>query len=135
MTILLVDDEPMLRALMEAVLLDRGYSVLTAGSGTEAMALFREHRGEIDLLISDIVMPGMDGPSLATALQRSCPDLKVLLISGYCNSRQLTQGFDFLPKPFLPADLLAKVNNILFGDFTPAPALSGRSKHAAMLAN
>jgi two-component system cell cycle sensor histidine kinase/response regulator CckA len=115
MTILAVDDEPLLRNLIASVLEDNGFAVLTADSGAQAIDLFREHSGEIDLLLSDIMMPGIDGPSLATQLQRSRPDLKVLLMSGYCDPAQLGYGFEFLPKPFDLSDLVAKVRGLLGG--------------------
>src|SRR5690349_18994608 len=100
MTILAVDDEPLVRTLVATVLEDNGYAVLTADSGACAMAVFREHSEEVDLLISDVVMPGMDGPSLAAELRTQRPDLKVLLMSGYCEPEQLSHGFEFLAKPF-----------------------------------
>jgi two-component system, cell cycle sensor histidine kinase and response regulator CckA len=128
MTILAVDDEPTLRMLVEAVLRDHGYSVLTAGSGAQALALFREHHEKIDLLLSDIVMPGMDGPSLAAELQMSCPDLKVLLMSGYCDPDQLSYGYEFIPKPFALTDMLAKIEALLHSHSSHAHtrALGGR---------
>jgi two-component system cell cycle sensor histidine kinase/response regulator CckA len=113
MKILAVDDEPLLRDLMATVLEENGFSVLTAGSGAEAISLFREHRSEIDLLISDIIMPGMDGPSLAVQLQKWRPDLKVLLISGHCDPSQLSCGFEFLAKPFGLSEMVAKVRALL----------------------
>lgn len=113
MTILAVDDEPLVRTLVATALEENGFAVLTADCGARAMALFREHESEVDLLISDIVMPGMDGPSLARKLQAHRPDLKVLLMSGSCQSEQLAHGFDLLSKPFSICDMLAKVSKIL----------------------
>jgi DNA-binding NtrC family response regulator len=112
-TILAVDDEPLMRNLLATVLQENGYAVLTADSGMQAIDVFHKHPGEIDLLITDIVMPGMDGPSLAAELQQSQPGLKVLLISGYCNPEQLSFGFEFLPKPFALLDMVAKVRSLL----------------------
>ena len=110
MTILAVDDEPLVRALVATVLKDNGYAVLTADSAASAIAVFREHSEEIELLISDIVMPGMNGPALAAKLRMQRPDLKVLLISGYYDMEQLSHGYEFLAKPFSLSDMLAKVH-------------------------
>jgi two-component system cell cycle sensor histidine kinase/response regulator CckA len=112
MTILAVDDEPLLRNLIATVLQDHGYAVLTAESGAQAINIFRSHPGEIDVLISDIVMPGMDGPTLAVELLRSQPDLKVLLMSGFCDAAQLSFGFEFIAKPFALSDLIEKVREL-----------------------
>ncbi len=84
MTVLVVDDEPQLRMMLTHFLGQEGFAVLTAGCGSEAISLFRSHP-EIDLLITDILMPGMDGPSLAAALRSIKPDLAVLLMSGNCD--------------------------------------------------
>jgi two-component system, cell cycle sensor histidine kinase and response regulator CckA len=112
-TVLVVDDEPLMCSMLTQVLQQEGFSVLTAACGTQALALFRSHRHEIDLLISDIVMPEMDGPSLAAKLRAECPDIPVLLMSGYCESYQLRNDFEFLPKPFSIADLLSRVRVLM----------------------
>ena len=113
MTILAVDDEPVMRTLIATVLQDNGFAVLTADCAARAMDIFEEHHGEVDLLISDVVMPGMDGASLAAALQAAKPGLRVLLMSGYCASEQLAQGFEFLSKPFSLPEMLARVRGLL----------------------
>ncbi|HKE24474.1 MAG TPA: response regulator [Bryobacteraceae bacterium] len=113
MTILAVDDEPLMLTLMATVLRENGYDVLTAGGAAQAIALFREHPEDVDLLISDVVMPGMDGPSLAAELRSARPDLKVLLVSGYCDPRQLDRGFEFLSKPFAVSELISRVRSLL----------------------
>jgi two-component system cell cycle sensor histidine kinase/response regulator CckA len=112
-TILAVDDEPLIRTLLSTVLKENGFQVLTADCAAKAMEVFHDHSDDVDLLISDIVMPGMDGPTLATKLQTECPDLEVLLISGYCDRAQLSRGFEFLPKPFAITDMLMKVHTLL----------------------
>lgn len=113
MTILAVDDEPLIRTLLATVLHDNGFDVLTADCAAQAIDVFHDHPEDVDLLISDIVMPGMDGPTLATKLQMERPDLQILLISGYCDRAQLSRGFEFLPKPFAIPDMLSKVRALL----------------------
>ena len=102
-TILLVEDEAMVRAVAERALTRQGYQVLTATNGEEALELLDEG-AEIDLLISDVVMPQMDGPTLVRAARAKYPDLKILFMSGYAEE-QLRKSIDidrvsFLPKPF-----------------------------------
>jgi len=110
--VLVVDDEPLMRSMMTHVLQQEGFSVFAAGCGTQALSLFRSHPGDIGLLISDVVMPEMDGPSLAAKLKAERPDLPVLLMSGYCDGEQLNNNFEFLAKPFSMSDLLARVRNL-----------------------
>lgn len=113
MTILAVDDEPLIRTFVAAVLRENGFDVLTADCAAQAMDVFHDHPANVDLLISDIVMPGMDGPTLASRLRAERPDLEVLLISGFCDRAQLSHGFEFLPKPFTVSDILLKVRALL----------------------
>jgi two-component system cell cycle sensor histidine kinase/response regulator CckA len=107
-TVLLVEDEPMVRSVAERALTRHGYTVITADNGEEALEVIS--RGEeIDLLLSDVVMPGMDGPAMVAEARRQRPELKVLFMSGYAEE-QLRQslGVDnahFLPKPFSVQDL------------------------------
>src|SRR5579863_623618 len=82
-TILLVEDEPRVRKLIAGVLLSRGYTVVEATRGTEAMKLAQEHKGKIDLAVVDVVMPEMSGPELVKLLDPICPEMRVLYISGY----------------------------------------------------
>ena len=117
-TILLVEDQAAIRMLAEDVLTDAGHRVLTAPGGKAALQLVEKHRGDIDLLVTDVVMPEMSGPELSAQLTRSRPGLIVLYISGYTNHALLhrgviEQGISFLQKPFLPESLLAKVNELL----------------------
>lgn len=107
-TILLVEDEPTVRNVAERALTRHGYTVVTADNGEEALeALGR--LDEIDLLISDVVMPGMDGPTVVREARKNRPDLKILFMSGYAEE-QLRKSIDlenvnFLPKPFSVTDL------------------------------
>src|SRR5262249_51336331 len=96
----------------------RGYNVLEAGNGVEAIEAIERHPGGIDLVISDVVMPEMDGPALLKELrQRSLP-LKIIFVSGYAEeafakSLPEAEEFEFLPKPFTLKQLIAKVKDTL----------------------
>jgi two-component system, cell cycle sensor histidine kinase and response regulator CckA len=111
MTILVVDDEPQLRMMLAHFLEQEGFAVITAGCGTQAISLFGSHP-EIDLLITDILMPGMDGPTLAAALRGLNPDLAVVLMSGNCDAKQIDNDFTFVSKPFSFIDLLGKIKSL-----------------------
>jgi len=114
-TILVVDDEPIIRRLVGFVLEEEGFKVLSAEDGLDALRVSESCRGEIDLLISDLSMPRMDGQSLADALLAADPDLPVLFISGYCESSPARQNksIKFLPKPFSPLTLKDAVRGML----------------------
>src|SRR6516162_9526330 len=86
-TILVVDDEPEIRKLVSAMVTKFGYNVLTADSGEHALTLYKNHHEPIEMLIADVVAPGMSGPMLAEKLTAIQPDLKVLYISGYDNTK------------------------------------------------
>jgi two-component system, cell cycle sensor histidine kinase and response regulator CckA len=107
-TVLLVEDEPMVRSVAERALTRHGYKVVTADNGEDALEILG--RGEtVDLLISDVVMPGMDGPTMVREARKSRPELKILFMSGYAEE-QLRKSIDienvnFLPKPFSVTDL------------------------------
>jgi two-component system, cell cycle sensor histidine kinase and response regulator CckA len=107
-TVLLVEDEPMVRSVAERALTRHGYKVLAADNGEDALEILE--RGEpIELLISDVVMPGMDGPTMVREARKSRPNLKILFISGYAEE-QLRKSIDienvnFLPKPFSVTEL------------------------------
>ena len=107
-TVLLVEDEPTVRSVAERALTRHGYKVITADNGEAALEVLG--RGEeIDLLISDVVMPGMDGPTVVREARKSRPDLKILFMSGYAEE-QLRKSIDienvnFLPKPFSVTEL------------------------------
>jgi two-component system cell cycle sensor histidine kinase/response regulator CckA len=107
-TVLLVEDEPMVRTVAERALTRHGYTVITADNGEDALEILA--KGEpIDLLISDVVMPGMDGPTMVREARLSRPELKILFMSGYAEE-QLRKSLDienvnFLPKPFSVTEL------------------------------
>ncbi len=113
-TILLVEDEDAVRAFGARALTSRGYTVIEASSGAEALDVVLEPGQAIDLIVSDVVMPEMDGPTMFGELRRRGIDIKVIFVSGYADDafrRNLPEGavYDFLPKPFSLKDLVAKV--------------------------
>jgi two-component system cell cycle sensor histidine kinase/response regulator CckA len=117
-TVLLVEDETAVRAFAARALASRGYQVVEAGSGVEALAAMERIDGEIDLVVSDVVMPEMDGPTLLRELRQKRPDMKVIFISGYAEGafkKNLPEGerFTFLPKPFSLKDLVAAVKETM----------------------
>ncbi len=119
-TVLLVEDEPLLRKLARQILEMYGYSVLEASCGAEALKISDAHSGPIALLLSDMVMPGMSGRELSVALTGRRPGLKSLLVSGYSNDSvalhgDLNSGAAFLQKPYSPSDLALRVRSLLDG--------------------
>ena len=118
-TVLVVEDEVVLREFVTAVLMDQGYIVLEAGDGLEALQVARQTPAKIDLLLTDMVMPnGISGKMLATQLVAQRKDMKVLFTSGYSpelldNTSVLVPGINFLPKPFDVAKLLQTVRSCL----------------------
>lgn len=113
-TILVAEDDDGLRTLLQIALESCGYTVLASASGPAALALADRHAERIALLVSDVTMPGMEGPELARRLAAIRPGLKVLLLSGYGRDPALLDaGEEFLPKPFRPSMLVAKVREIL----------------------
>jgi CheY-like chemotaxis protein len=119
-TVLVSDDDPSMRNAASNTLKILGYQVLQATDGLSALAVINSHRGApIDLLVTDVVMPQLDGVQLARQLRESNPDIKLLLISGFADSvdseNVLELGAKFLEKPFLPHSLAVKVREILDG--------------------
>ena len=112
-TILLVEDEPAVRQLFAQALIRAGYRVLEARNGQEAIKVFDQHGGSVDLLLTDMRMPYMGGGELAATLRSRNPALKLLCISGYPGGDTTEFGGDFLAKPFSRDDLLAKVRDVL----------------------
>jgi two-component system cell cycle sensor histidine kinase/response regulator CckA len=117
-TVLLVEDATPVRTLARRSLEARGYRVLDAADGPAALAISARYDGDIDLLVTDVVMPGMSGRELAERLAPLRPGMKVLYTSGYTDDamvRQgvLTAGVAFLPKPFVPDTLARKVRDVL----------------------
>ena len=120
-TILLVEDEDAVRAFATRALVSRGYTVHSAASGAEALKVMEETGGRVDLVVSDVVMPEMDGPSLLRELRRTRPDLKIIFVSGYAEdafARNLpdNERFSFLPKPFTLKQLATAVKAVLAGE-------------------
>ncbi|RMH14825.1 MAG: response regulator [Gemmatimonadetes bacterium] len=117
-TILLVEDETMVRLLAERVLRQQGYNVLSAGDAMEAIQTAGQYEGHIDLLLTDVVMPTISGRELAETLLQHRPDTVVLYMSGYTDDTVVKHGVlaretHFLHKPFTPAGLLTKVREVL----------------------
>ncbi|MFW5952046.1 MAG: ATP-binding protein, partial [Gemmatimonadota bacterium] len=116
--VLVAEDEAPVRTLIARVLERRGYRVLQAASAEEALELVAGHDGVIDLLVADLVMPGLSGRELADRLRDEYPDLSIILISGYTEDEVVRHGIltgerDFLPTPFTPATLARKVASVL----------------------
>ena len=116
-TILLVEDETVVRQLVAEILQTSGYAVLQAGDGPSALELLRRHSDPIDLLLTDVVMPGMSGPDVAAAVASLRPGTNVLYMSGYTDSAivhhgVLEPGIAFLQKPFSADDLTRKVRSL-----------------------
>lgn len=117
-TVLVVEDKPAVLALARMALEDAGFAVLTAPDGQAAAALFAPRAEEIDLLLTDIAMPGMNGPELARRLREQCPELKVMLMSGHAafgNSEalELNRETSFMQKPFDTDDLCEQITAML----------------------
>ena len=113
--VLVVEDETPVKSLLRRVLQAGGYSVLEAGSGRDALDLGSRHLGRLDLLLTDVVMPGMSGTELADHLGRERPELRVLYTSGYTDDAVLgaVAASPFLAKPFTPDALLRAVREVL----------------------
>jgi two-component system, cell cycle sensor histidine kinase and response regulator CckA len=123
-TILLVEDELVVRRLVAEILESNGYTVLQAGDGPSALELLRRHTGPLDLLVTDVVMPGMSGPDVAGAVAAMRPGTQVLYISGYTDSSVgqhgvREPGIAFLRKPFAADVLTRKVREVLDGAIVP----------------
>jgi PAS domain S-box-containing protein len=119
-TVLLVEDETVVRQLVAEILEMSGYTVLQAGDGPSALELLRRHSGTIELLVTDVVMPGMSGPEVAQAVTSMRPGTQVLYTSGYTDSAighhgVLEPDVAFLQKPFSADDLTHKVRRLLDG--------------------
>jgi PAS domain S-box-containing protein len=118
-TVLLVEDETVVRQLVAEILTARGYTVLQAGDGPSALEVLRRHRGRVDLLLTDVVMPGMSGRDVAQSVTALRAGLRVLYMSGYTDAALppdvLEDGVSFLQKPFSADDLARKVRTLLDG--------------------
>jgi CheY-like chemotaxis protein len=120
-TILLVEDEDEVRAVARRVLVEAGYTVLEAGNAAEAVDVYDRSTAQISMLVSDVVMPGLNGHELSQMLRLRSPRLRTLFVSGYSfDARGDGMAFDdesFLPKPYDPTELARRVRSIL--DSTP----------------
>jgi CheY-like chemotaxis protein len=117
-TVLVVEDEPALRRLISVSLEKRGYTVLASEDGTEAIRILENNRGEIDLVVSDIMMPKLNGLELRKKAILLQPEMRFLFISGYAEdtigqTAHLPQDAGYLEKPFLPIELARKVRALL----------------------
>ncbi|MEA3361488.1 MAG: cache domain-containing protein [Thermodesulfobacteriota bacterium] len=117
-TILIVEDDETLCAMTKMILKGYGYNILTALNGEEGLKKISNHKGTIDLLLTDVVMPGMDGKKLAGIIQEKHPDIKIIYMSGYtdnaiANYGILEEGLNFIQKPFSRKDLARKVREAL----------------------
>jgi two-component system, cell cycle sensor histidine kinase and response regulator CckA len=116
-TILVVDDNAEVLALISEVLADRGYTILTATTCSGGLQQSRNFTGKIDLLLSDFQMPEMSGADLATAITIDRPALKVLLMSSFPRGMLvLNEGWHFLDKPFIASQLRALVTGLVYPD-------------------
>ena len=123
-TILVVDDEPEIRKLVTAMLTRNGYRVFTADTGENAVRLYRSHP-DIDLLLTDVVAPGMSGPMIADEIAALKPSIKVLFMSGYDGTHVVQRyvvekGYSLLTKPFTMEQLEQRVRDVLSGTQTSA---------------
>ncbi|HEY5375464.1 MAG TPA: response regulator, partial [Polyangiaceae bacterium] len=116
-SVLLVEDEEMVRAVARRVLERHGMRVVEAENPQKGLAIFRARPDDFDVVVSDVVMPGMSGPAMVEELLPLKPGLKVLYMSGYTNNALVHQavaerGFVFLAKPFVPSELVRKVQEL-----------------------
>jgi len=119
-TVLVCEDEEALRAIVREILEGAGYAVLEAADGAEALHVVQRHEGSIDLLLSDVILPGMSGPELARSLVEMRPSLKVLHMSGHDDASMVHRGLiesgvAILRKPFASDVLLRKLRELLDG--------------------
>jgi two-component system cell cycle sensor histidine kinase/response regulator CckA len=117
-SILLVEDNDNLRTLLQRTLQGAGFSVLSASDGAEALRLCQRHNGAIDLTVSDVVMPEVNGLQMIAQIRSSRPSMKFLFITGFADAfpelREVKKnGGDVLEKPFLPSELMDKVEDML----------------------
>jgi len=120
-TILLVEDEDAVRVFAARALRNKGYTVLEAPGGQSALDQMETHGGKIDVLISDVVMPNMDGPTLVKHVRNARPDIKIIFISGYAEDAfrkavDRDADINFLPKPFSLKQLAGIVKQVMTGE-------------------
>jgi DNA-binding NtrC family response regulator len=116
-TILVVDDNPEILAFVARLLCRDGQTILTAVDGEHALAVSKDHQGEIHLLLTDFEMPGISGIELATKMTITRPAIRVLMMSGFVGGMLvLNEGWHFLAKPFIGSQLRSIVTTLLFPD-------------------
>ncbi len=122
-TVLLVEDEPAVRRLAEIVLTSLDYSVLVAKDGDEGLEVFKANQDEIDLIFTDVLMPGLHGPNLVDEIRKIRPEVRVLYASGYTKT-SLGEAFDGYPreevepllrKPYSASDLGSRMKEVFYG--------------------
>jgi two-component system, cell cycle sensor histidine kinase and response regulator CckA len=116
--VLLAEDGDIVRKMVGEILALEGFEVVPAADGREAFDYFKQHGSTIDLIVTDIVMPNMDGKELVQQCRREIPDIAILYMSGYTDSRidpdeDLQGNTDFIAKPFRPTELVRKVNDLI----------------------
>ncbi len=117
-TVLLVEDDSHVRSATARALISGGYALLQASNGLQAVEMLAGHKGRLDLLVTDVMMPGVDGSKLAEAVRRAFPQVRVLFVSGHAHEvlgqrGMLDEGVDLLPKPYTSASLLERVRAAL----------------------
>jgi CheY-like chemotaxis protein len=123
--LLVVDDEVSIREILKTTLEAHGYEVVLAGEGTEAVAVYAENMGQIDLVLTDLVMPVLDGPATIRALRKLDPSARFLVLSGLAEKEKLSravteEGVTLLPKPYSTRSLLTAIHRVL--NSPPEPA-------------
>ena len=129
-TVLVVEDEELVRSVLVEALENQGYETLTAGTGAEALELADLYVGPIDLVLSDVVLPGITGPVVARALAGTRPEARILFMSGYTEAIILDQGVEgsapLLVKPFSMQQLYERIEEVLDGPSAANEPLHGR---------
>jgi CheY-like chemotaxis protein len=131
-TILFVEDETFVRNVTSEILRTAGYVVLAARTASEALAIYDEHHGELDLLLTDVILPGESGYALARKLRPEVPELAVLFITGYAEQMDGSEleRSACLPKPFSTGELLRKIRETLDFQATGRMQLRGQESNA-----
>jgi two-component system, cell cycle sensor histidine kinase and response regulator CckA len=114
-TIFLAEDEALLRELGETILSQAGYKVITAPDAEEIVSLLNNYSEQVDLLLTDVIMPGVSGQELAHLARTRWPEIRVLYMSGYSDQdlENLLDDASFLQKPFTPAELMTKIKELI----------------------
>jgi len=126
-TILVVEDSSPIRSMVCAMLTQTGYRCLEASDGAEALEVLKDGAGDVQLVLTDVVMPNMNGAELAEHLSKTRPNLRILFMSGYSDDslvNSISRAPLFLPKPFTAMALMEKVRQALESDSVPVPRRS-----------